>query len=105
MFDLAYLGKLGAVPGWPGDDSCPPQPMVAQIDAVLMRYSKASGASVHKEVWEGVGHGPLIERSEKLAELMREVIGAGAAALTIYPRLSRRTRLPGSKSLTLVLPL
>lgn len=77
MFDLAYLGKLGAVPGWPGDEACPPQPMLAQIDSVLMRYRNASGASVHKEVLEGVGHGPLIERSEKVAELMTEVIGAG----------------------------
>jgi hypothetical protein len=33
LFDLAYLGKLGAVPGWPGDDECPPQPMVAQTRA------------------------------------------------------------------------
>jgi pimeloyl-ACP methyl ester carboxylesterase len=45
MFDLAYLGKLGAVPGWPGDQSCPPQPMLAQIDSVLARYRTASGAA------------------------------------------------------------
>jgi pimeloyl-ACP methyl ester carboxylesterase len=77
MFDLAYLGKLGAVPGWPGDESCPPQPMLAQIGSVLDRYRKASGATVRKEVLEGVGHGPLIERSEKVADLMREVMGVG----------------------------
>ena len=77
MFDLAYLGKLGAVPGWPGDESCPPQPMLAQIRKVLDRYGKSSGASVREEVLEGVGHGPLIERSERVAELMKETIGAG----------------------------
>jgi pimeloyl-ACP methyl ester carboxylesterase len=74
MFDLAYLGKLGAVPGWPGDESCPPQPMLKQIRSVLDRYRKSSGAPVREEVLEGVGHGPLIERSEKVSELMREVM-------------------------------
>ncbi len=77
VFDLAFLGKLGAVPGWPGDDSCPPQPMLAQIRQVLDRYRKSSGASVREEVLEGVGHGPLIERSERVAELMTETVGAG----------------------------
>ncbi len=77
MFDLAYLGKIGAIPGWPGDESCPPQPMLGQISSVLDRYRKASGASVREEVLEGVGHGPLIERSERVAELMREVMGLG----------------------------
>jgi pimeloyl-ACP methyl ester carboxylesterase len=77
MFDLAYLGKLGAVPGWPGDQSCPPQPMLGQIRSVLDRYRKSSGASVREEVLEGVGHGPLIERSEKVSELMHEVMGTG----------------------------
>jgi pimeloyl-ACP methyl ester carboxylesterase len=76
MFDLAYLGKLGAVPGWPGDDACPPQPMLAQIRTVLNRYHNSSGAPVREEVFEGVGHGPLIERSERVAELMQEAIGA-----------------------------
>jgi pimeloyl-ACP methyl ester carboxylesterase len=76
MFDLAYLGKLGAVPGWPGDEACPPQPMLAQIRNVLDRYGKSSGASVREEVLEGVGHGPLIERSERVAELIKETVGA-----------------------------
>src|SRR5690606_2844228 len=29
LFDFAYLGQLGAVPGWPGADLYPPQPMIA----------------------------------------------------------------------------
>ena len=73
FFDLAYLGKLGAVPGWPGEDVCPPQPMLQQIRAVLDRYRKASGAEVREVVLEGVGHGPLIERSDRVADLIREV--------------------------------
>ena len=39
VFDLAYLGSLGAVPGWPGEDVCPPQPMVTQTRAVLDRFA------------------------------------------------------------------
>ncbi|TME93138.1 MAG: alpha/beta hydrolase [Chloroflexi bacterium] len=73
FFDLAYLGKLGAVPGWPGDDVCPPQPMLQQIRAVLDRYRKTSGAEIREVVLEGVGHGPLIERSDRVADLIKEV--------------------------------
>jgi pimeloyl-ACP methyl ester carboxylesterase len=59
------------------DESCPPQPMLGQISSVLERYRQGSGASVREEVLEGAGHGPLIERSERVAELMREVMGLG----------------------------
>jgi pimeloyl-ACP methyl ester carboxylesterase len=34
MFDFGTLGKLGFVPGWPGDDVYPPQPMVSQMRSV-----------------------------------------------------------------------
>lgn len=35
LFDLGQLGALGAVPGWPGADVFPPQPMIAQTEAAL----------------------------------------------------------------------
>ena len=35
---------------------------------------------VRKEVLEGVGHGPLIERSDRVAQAMREVMGVGQRA-------------------------
>lgn len=41
MFDLAMLGQIGAVPDWPGADAMPPQPMAAQMRAVLRRYAAA----------------------------------------------------------------
>src|SRR5262249_10265395 len=31
LFDFGYLGKLGAVPDWPGDEVYPSQPMVGQM--------------------------------------------------------------------------
>ena len=77
LFDLAYLGKLGAVPGWPGDEACPPQPMLQQIRKVLDRYEASSNASVREVVLEGVGHGPVIERSDRVAELIAEVAASG----------------------------
>jgi pimeloyl-ACP methyl ester carboxylesterase len=73
LFDLAFLGKLGAVPGWPGEDACPPQPMLQQIRKVLDRYRESSGADVREEVLEGTGHGPVIERSDRVAEVIAEV--------------------------------
>jgi pimeloyl-ACP methyl ester carboxylesterase len=66
LFDLAYLGKLGLVPGWPGDDRCPPQPMVAQTRAVLDRYA-AAGGSYTEVVHSGCGHFPHVERPAEFA--------------------------------------
>jgi pimeloyl-ACP methyl ester carboxylesterase len=76
LFDLAYLGKLGALPGWPGDDECPPQPMVAQTRAVLDRYA-AAGGSYTEVVYGGCGHSPHIERpAEFAAELVKLIASA-----------------------------
>jgi pimeloyl-ACP methyl ester carboxylesterase len=69
LFDLAYLGSLGLVPGWPGADACPPQPMVGQTRAVLDRYA-AAGGDYREVIYPGCGHSPHIERpSEFAAEL------------------------------------
>ena len=38
--DLAHLGSLGAIPGWPGAATWPAQPMVAQTRAMLDRYHR-----------------------------------------------------------------
>lgn len=71
LFDLAYLGSLGVVPGWPGLEECPPQPMVGQTRAVLERY-KAAGGEYREVVYPECGHSPHIERpAEVAAELLR----------------------------------
>jgi pimeloyl-ACP methyl ester carboxylesterase len=73
LFDLAYLGQLGVVPGWPGAEACPPQPMIGQTRAVLERYA-AAGGSYREVVYENCGHSPHIEfPAEVAAELMRLV--------------------------------
>jgi pimeloyl-ACP methyl ester carboxylesterase len=71
FFDLAYLGSIGAVPGWPGLEACPPQPMVGQTRAVLERYV-AAGGEYREVVLENCGHSPHVEfPAEVVAELLR----------------------------------
>ncbi|MFC9329569.1 alpha/beta fold hydrolase [Kitasatospora sp. NPDC057015] len=75
LFDMAHLGALGAVPGWPGEDDCPAQPMLAQTRAVLARYA-AAGGPVREAVIEGAGHSVHIERpKEFLTELLESLRG------------------------------
>ena len=63
LFDLGFLGKVGAVPGWPGEEAFPPQPMVRQMRALLDVY-RASGGEVKELALPGVGHSPHIEAPE-----------------------------------------
>jgi len=63
MFDLGALGKLGYVPGWPGDDIYPPQPMVTQTRYALNRYA-AAGGSFEEVVVVDAAHSPHIEKPE-----------------------------------------
>lgn len=63
FFDLAQLGKLGFIPGWPGEARCPPQPMIQQTNALLERYA-SQGGSVRKWVLPEVGHAPFIEAEQ-----------------------------------------
>ncbi len=61
LFDFGTLGKLGAVPGWPGDDVFPPQPMVSQTRHVLDQY-QANGGDYREVVIADAGHSPHIEQ-------------------------------------------
>lgn len=72
--DLAMLGKLGVIPGWPGEKSAPPQPMIAQTRQVLDAYA-AAGGQVREIVWEGVGHSPHLERPQEFRAALLEHIG------------------------------
>lgn len=69
MFDLAQLGLLGVIPGYPGADAFPPQPMVGQTRAVLERYAAADG-DYREVVLPDVGHSPHIEQTATVAELL-----------------------------------
>jgi pimeloyl-ACP methyl ester carboxylesterase len=61
LFDMGTLGSLGAIPGWPGTDVFPPQPMVSQTRAVLDQY-RAAGGTYQEVVIPDTGHSPYIEK-------------------------------------------
>ena len=72
-WDLAALGAAGVVPGWPGPDVFPVQPMVTQIREVLDRYA-AAGGRVRAELFEGSGHAPMIDAAERWSALFFEFL-------------------------------
>jgi pimeloyl-ACP methyl ester carboxylesterase len=74
MVDFGHLGKIGAVPGWPGDEY-PPQPMVTQLRAMLAR-AVAGGGNVTEEVFTDCGHSPHLERPEQFRELLARFVNA-----------------------------
>lgn len=75
FFDLAHLGALGAVPGWPGADECPAQPMVSQTRAVLDAYAAAGGRYTEVAL-AGVGHSPHLEAPQQVLEALSEHLAA-----------------------------
>ena len=74
FFDLNTLGKHGIVPGWPGEDLAPPQPMVSQTRDVLDAYQEAGG-SYRELVLDGVGHSAHLERPEEFRGALLAHIG------------------------------
>lgn len=63
FFDLNHLGALGVIPGWPGDELAPAQPMVSQTRDVLEAY-RAAGGKVTEVALAGIGHAPHLEDPE-----------------------------------------
>ncbi len=75
MTDLGYLGSIEAVPGWPGADVYPPQPMVGQTRDVLERYA-AAGGSYREVVYDDAGHFPYVQHPDAFAEALAEHLRA-----------------------------
>ena len=76
LFCFGFLGKLGVIPGWPGDESFPPQPMVSQMRALLDDY-RAHGGKYEEVVIPDCGHSPHLEKPtefrEKLLSFLTEI--------------------------------
>jgi pimeloyl-ACP methyl ester carboxylesterase len=70
-WDMGTLGQAGHVPGWPGADVHPPQPMVSQTAAVLERYG-----NIRIERFEGSGHFPPIDAAERWSRVFFEFLDA-----------------------------
>jgi pimeloyl-ACP methyl ester carboxylesterase len=68
MADFGYLGKLGAVPGWPGDEF-PPQPMKTQLRS-LLEQARAAGGTVIEEEFADCGHSPHLEHPGRFRDLL-----------------------------------
>lgn len=62
--DPGFLGKMGLIPQWPGDEVFPAQPMLAQIRAALKKYA-AAGGRYQEIVIEDAGHLPFIEKPDE----------------------------------------
>lgn len=75
FFDFNTLGKHGIVPGWPGEEAAPPQPMIAQTRAVLEQYA-ANGGAYREVVVDDAGHSPHLEDQERFAEELLAHVGA-----------------------------
>ncbi len=71
--DLGYLGQIGAVPGWPGADAYPPQPMVGQMRAMLDRY-RGAGGRYEERVLAGCGHSPHLEHPDEFNAVVGEFL-------------------------------
>lgn len=73
LSDIGYLGKLGAIPGWPGDDIYPPQPMVSQTRTVLEKY-QAAGGSYKEIVIKDAAHIPFIEKPDEFNVILHSFL-------------------------------
>lgn len=75
LFDFGFLGQLGAVPGWPGIEVYPPQPMNSQMRFVLDNYT-THGGSYREMVLADCGHTPHIEKQDEMVRIFTEFVDA-----------------------------
>ena len=77
FLDFGTLGKLGYVPGYPGEEVYPSQPMVSQMRAVLDRYA-ANGGRYTEVVVADCGHSPHIEKPEEFRKVFFALLAEGS---------------------------
>ncbi|EFO78978.1 alpha/beta hydrolase fold-containing protein [Oscillochloris trichoides DG-6] len=75
LFEIGTLGQLGVVPGWPGADAFPPQPMLSQTRRVLERYA-AAGGTFRELVLAECGHTPYLEHPEEFNRALHSMLGS-----------------------------
>jgi len=73
FFDFGYLGKLGYVEGWPGEEIYPPQPMVSQTRYLLEKY-QTNGGAFEEFIVEDAGHSPHVEKAEVFLDKVQEFL-------------------------------
>ncbi|MBN2043953.1 MAG: alpha/beta hydrolase [Anaerolineales bacterium] len=73
LFDFGTLGQMGLVPGWPGLDVYPPQPMVSQTRYLLESY-KAKGGDFEEFVMADTAHTPFVEKPQEFMDIFKKVL-------------------------------
>jgi pimeloyl-ACP methyl ester carboxylesterase len=74
--DPGTWGPTGLVPGYPGPEVYPPQPMLEQIRTVLDEYA-AAGGSYEEVVIDDCGHVPFIEKPEEFDKVFHAQLANG----------------------------
>lgn len=74
--DPGTWGPMGLVPGYPGAEAYPPQPMLDQIRKVLDDYA-AAGGSYQEVVIDDCGHVPFIEKPDEFDEVFHAQLANG----------------------------
>lgn len=82
--DPATLGKLGVIPGWPGEDVCPPQPMLQQLRAMLDRNA-SNGGRYTEVVLDDCGHAPLLEKPAEVQAYLRALLSSSPSSSAVDP--------------------
>ncbi len=79
LVEMGLLGQIGAVPGWPGPDVFPPQPMVTQIRTLLEQY-RQGGGTVIMQMLEGSGHFPPLDAAQRFRRVFLDHLSAAEQA-------------------------
>lgn len=73
LFEAGFLGQIGEIPGWPGEEVYPPQPMVTQTRDLLEEYEDAGG-EYEEVVVDGAGHSPHIEQPDRVRSALVDAL-------------------------------
>ncbi len=73
LFDFGTLGAYGYVPGWPGQEIYPSQPMVSQMRTVLDVYV-ANGGQYQEVTLAECGHTPYLEKPGEFRYVFHDLL-------------------------------
>ncbi len=73
LFEIGTLGRLGVIPGWPGEEVFPSQPMKGQTRRVLERYAAAGGSFEELELAD-CAHTPYLEKPDAFNAALHKLL-------------------------------
>lgn len=71
--DINALGKRGVIPGWPGEEIAPPQPMVSQTRYVLDKYRENGGSYKFISV-PNAAHAAVLEQEDLFVDEIKALL-------------------------------